>query len=58
MRSMLSVAAATSLLICQAPAYAEDEKAALEVMSINLQDVVRPDFGFQGETQGDGRMGV
>ena len=51
---MLSIAAATSLLICQAPAYAEDKKAALGVMSINLQDVVKADFGFQGETQGAG----
>jgi hypothetical protein len=54
MRSMLSIAAATSLLICQTPAYAEDEKAALGITSINLQDVVKADFGFQGETQGAG----
>lgn len=56
MRSTLSMAAAaTSLLICQAPAaYAEGKEEDLGVMSIKLQDVVKPDFGFQGETQGAG----
>ena len=54
MRSLLSRIAATSLLLSQAPVLAEGTADDIGVMNISLNDVVKPDFGFQGETQGAG----
>jgi hypothetical protein len=54
MRRLLSAAATASLLLVQAPVLAEGSADDIGVMNVSLKDVVKPDFGFQGETQGAG----
>ena len=54
MRPLLSLAAAASLLLAQAPVLAEDKAEDLGVMGVSLTDVVKADFGIQGQTQGAG----
>ena len=54
MRPLLSLAAIASLLLAQAPVMAEDKSEDLGLMSVNLKDVVKADFGIQGQTQGAG----
>ena len=54
MRSLLSRIAATSLLLSQAPVLADGTANDIGVMGVRLKDVVKPNFGFQGETQGAG----
>ena len=54
MRHLLSAAATASLLLAQMPVLAEDKAEDLGVMSVNLKDVVKADFGIQGQTQGAG----
>ena len=54
MRRLLTAAAIASLLLAQAPVLAEGGADDIGVMNVSLKDVVKPDFGFQGETQGAG----
>ena len=54
MRRLLSVAAAASLLVAQAPVLAEGTADDIGVMNVSLKDSIKPRFGFQGQTQGAG----
>ena len=54
MRRLLSAAATASLLLAQAPVLAEGTANDIGVMSVSLSDVIKPGFGFQGDTQGAG----
>ncbi|WP_371820446.1 hypothetical protein [Synechococcus sp. NB0720_010] len=54
MRPLLSLAAAASLLIAQAPVLAEGTADDIGVMNVSLKDSIKPRFGFQGQTQGAG----
>ena len=54
MRPLLSLAAAASLLVAQAPVLAEGTADDIGVMSVLLKETVKPRFGVQGQTQGAG----
>ena len=54
MRPLLSLAAAASLLVAQAPVLAEGTADDIGVMSVSLKETIKPRFGFQGQTQGAG----
>ena len=54
MRRLLTAAATASLLVAQAPVMAEGTADDIGVMNVNLSDVVKPNIGFQGQTQGAG----
>ena len=54
MRPLLSIFAASSLLMIQAPALAEGKAVDIGVMSISLKKIIKSRLGFQGQTQGAG----
>ena len=54
MRPLLSLAAAASLLVAQAPVLAEGTAQDIGVMSVSLKETIKPRFGIQGQTQGAG----
>ena len=54
MRPLLSLAAAASLLLAQAPVLAEGTADDIGVMSVSLKETIKPRFGVQGQTQGAG----
>ena len=54
MRPLLSLAAAASLLVVQAPVLAEGTADDIGVMSVSLKETIKPRFGVQGQTQGAG----
>ena len=54
MRLAESIALAGALVLVQTPVLAEGGAEALGVMSVSLDDVVKPRFGIQGQTQGAG----
>ena len=49
-----SIALAGALVLVQTPVLAEGGAEALGVMSVSLSDVVKPQLGIQGQTQGAG----
>ena len=49
-----SIALAGALVLVQTPVLAEGGAEALGVMSVSLSDVVKPQLGMQGQTQGAG----
>ena len=54
MRPAGSIALAGALVLVQTPVLAEGGAEALGVMSVSLSDVVKPQLGIQGQTQGAG----
>ena len=54
MRPLLSLAAAASLPVVQAPVLAEGTADDIGVMSVSLKETIKPRFGVQGQTQGAG----
>ena len=54
MRRLLPVSAAASLLLAQAPVLTEGNADEIGGMNGSLKDVVQPNIGFQGQTQGAG----
>lgn len=54
MRPLLSIFAASSLLLIQTPVLAEGKADDIGVMSISLQKIIKSRLGIQGQTQGAG----
>ena len=55
MRPAGSIALAGALVLVQTPVLADGGVEALGLMSVSLKDVVQPDIGIQGQTQGAGK---
>ena len=54
MRPAGSIFLAGTFVLVQTPVLAEGGAEALGVMSVSLSDVVKPQLGIQGQTQGAG----